>query len=446
MSAWLLKNARCVSEGRFFDADVRVKNGRIEQVGSGLAARDSEQIFDAEGKYLLPGMIDDQVHFREPGLTHKADIEHESRAAVAGGVTTFFEMPNTQPPTLTLDLLEDKFSRAAGSSVANYSFYLGASNDNIQTLRALPRNAACGVKVFMGASTGNLLVDDEQALHRIFSDVKVPITTHCEHTPTILEDVARRRAERSNGELGIEDHPYVRSVEACYRSSSHAVELAREYGTRLHVLHLTTAKEMELFEPGPVAGKHITAEVCAHHLHFSEEDYARLGNQIKCNPAIKAATDRAALIEALCEDRIDVIATDHAPHTQQEKARPYEQAPAGLPLLQDVMPSLLDKVHRGIFDLPFLVRKTAHSVADIFDIKDRGYIRENYWADLVVIDMDQQTDVDTIKRESKCGWSPFSGERFQGKVLATFVSGELAFQAGELLDHDGARRVEFSRE
>ncbi|MDX1570143.1 MAG: dihydroorotase [Xanthomonadales bacterium] len=439
----LIVNATLVNEGRRHAADVLIRDGRIEAIADSLSVA-ADRTIDAAGKWLLPGMIDDQVHFREPGLTHKGDIGSESRAAVAGGITSFMEMPNTNPQTLTLEALEAKYERAAQTAWANYAFYLGASNDNLEEIKRLPPKAAAGIKIFMGASTGNMLVDDETTLRGIFAHAHTPVTTHCEDTPMIQANLAAAR-ERWGDDIPIEAHPEIRSREACLKSSSLAVELAREYGTALHVLHLTTADEMHLFEPGPIQDKQITAEVCVHHLWFCDEDYPELGNRIKCNPAIKTAADRAALREALREGRLDVIATDHAPHTREEKDGNYAKAAAGLPLVQDALPALLELVDRDVLSLELVVEKTSHNVARRFQVVDRGFIREGYWADLVLVDPESPYTVEVGQVAAKCGWSPFEGQRFASRICCTIVSGSVVYEDGHFAARAGARRLEFFR-
>lgn len=442
MSSLLIVNALIVNEGRRVAGDLLIADGRIAAMGPDLAGRPAVRVIDAAGRALLPGLIDDQVHFRDPGLTHKGDIESESRAAVAGGITSFMEMPNTNPPTLDLDCLEAKHARAAQVSRANYSFYLGASNDNIAAIRALAPGQACGVKVFMGASTGNMLVDDEATLAAIFRDAPGLIATHCEDTPTILANEAAWRA-RYGDAVPIDAHPLIRSREACLKSSTLAVDLARRHGSRLHVLHLTTADELALLTPGPVAGKRITAEACCHHLYFDDRDYADKGTLIKCNPAIKTAADRAALVAAVAGDRIDVIGTDHAPHTLAEKAGGYFQAPSGLPLVQDALPALLELVHDGHLTLEQLVAKTSHAVADCFGIRERGYLREGWWADLVLVDLDAPYTVERAAVLSRCGWSPFEGRRFRSRVWMTLVNGQVAWEQGRVNDAVRGQRLAF---
>jgi len=444
MSRLLIRGARIVNEGRITDGDVRVADGRIAAVGQGLGARSNERLIEAEGRYLLPGLIDDQVHFREPGLSHKADLATESAAAVAGGITSFFEMPNTKPPTVTAEALADKYDRAAGRARANYAFFFGATNDNGAEIEALDPRATPGIKVFMGASTGNMLVDSPEVLERVFAGARVPVLTHCEHTPTI-EANERALRERIGDALEPHHHPIIRDTDACWRSSSTAVELARRHDTRLHVLHLTTARELELFEPGPIGDKRITCEACIHHLSFDDRDYAALGNRIKCNPAIKTSADRAALRQALREGRIDVLATDHAPHTLEEKAAPYASAPSGMPLVQDQLPALLELVAQSEVRIEQVVEKSSHNIARLFDVAERGFIREGYWADLVLADPNTTTEPRDATALAKCGWTPFDGRSLRGRVDATIVSGELAWNDGELTGAVPGQRVQFAR-
>lgn len=442
MSSLLITNADIVNEGGRFEADVLIANGRIAAIGGDLQARVADRVIDAAGRLLIPGMIDDQVHFREPGLTHKADFASESRAAVAGGITSFMEMPNSIPPTLDLARLEAKHARAAEVARANYSFYLGASNDNIDAIRAVRVGQCCGVKVFMGASTGNMLVDDKRTLAAIFADSPLLIATHCEDTPIIQANEAEYR--RRYGEaVPMSAHPLIRSELACLQSSTLAVELARRHDARLHVLHISTARELELFSPGPVASKRITAEACVHHLYFDEHDYAEKGTLIKCNPAIKRPEDRAGILAAVLDDRIDVIATDHAPHTLEEKAGSYFKAPAGLPLVQDALPSLFEHVHAGRLSLETLVHKTSHAVAQCFGIEERGYLREGYWADLALVDLNQPYTREREQVLYKCGWSPFEGRRFHARIVATLVNGEVAYKDGRVNDAVRGCRLTF---
>jgi dihydroorotase len=439
----LIKNARLVNEGAIRDGDLLVRDGRIARVDSSIEADPAFGILDADGALLLPGMIDDQVHFREPGLTHKGGIWSESRAAVAGGITSYMEMPNTLPPTVTLEALEDKYAIAAEKSLANYAFYLGATNDNLDVIRALQPGTAAGIKIFMGASTGNMLVDDEDTLAGIFRDAPALIATHCESTPLIQRNL-EAALEKYGPEIPITEHPEIRSAEACYRSTRTAIALAREYQAPLHVLHLSTAREMDLFEPGAMAGKLVTAEVCVHFLHFDSGDYPRLGNRIKCNPAIKTAADRAGLLEAVESGRIDIIATDHAPHTSEEKAATdYRQAPSGLPLVQDALLSLLDLHQDGSLALEDIVQRTAHNVAQRFGVVERGYLREGYWADLVIVDTNRSTPVTPERVLSQCGWSPFEGETFRAEIVATLVNGQPVYQDGRIVEADAAARLQF---
>ena len=444
----LIVNARLVNEGREFDGDLRIRDGRIAEIGSGLAAGRDETVVDAAGRRLLPGMIDDQVHFREPGLEYKADMAIESAAAVAGGLTSFMDMPNTNPPTLDSAALEDKYRRAAGRVWGNHGFYLGASNDNIEAIRALDPLTAPGIKVFMGASTGNMLVDDPETLDAIFREAPTPIITHCEDTPTIDANLAAFKAKYGEN-IPVECHPDIRSREACIKSTRLALELARRHDTRLHVLHISTADELALFEHGPLvradgSRKRITAETCIHFLRFDRSDYARLGNLIKCNPAIKDPADREALIEALCNDAIDVLATDHAPHTWEEKQRPYAQAPSGLPLVQYALLASLELVHEGRLDTARVVQKVSHAPAQLFDVAERGFLREGYFADLVLID---DTPL-TVRREdvlSKCGWSPFEGMTFRSRIASTWVNGRQVWDGTNLVGTPQGQRLRFAR-
>lgn len=447
MQIYLIKNILAVNEGKQFRTDVLIKDGRIERLDPQIDPG-SQRVHEINGEHLhlLPGVIDDQVHFREPGLTHKATIATEARAAVAGGVTSFMEMPNTVPPAYTLDLLEEKYAIAARSSLANYSFYIGTSNDNAdQTLRANERKRdICGIKIFMGSSTGNLLVDNPLTLEKVFRESELLIATHCEEESIIKANLERMK--QLGRPLEPADHPVIRDVEACFESSYKAIQLAMKYDTRLHILHITTAKELQLFgNMLPLKEKRITSEVCVHHLHFTADDYARLGNQIKCNPAIKAAENRAALWEALNDDRLDVIATDHAPHTWEEKMEPYEKAHAGLPLVQHSLLLMLHYVNQGNISIERVVHKMSHAVADCFDIRDRGYIREGYFADLVMVNMNQPS---VATRESilyKCGWSPLQDFRFPATIDGTFVSGHLVYGKDGWNDSKQGMRLEFVR-
>ena len=430
-----------VNEGAITEGDLLIKDGRIKQIGGSLSANTE---VDAQGAWLMPGMIDDQVHFREPGLEHKGEISTESAAAVAGGITSYLEMPNCNPLTIDQDRIDAKRARAAKVSHANYGFYLGATNDNLEAIKSIDPATTCGVKVFMGASTGDMLVDNEETLDGIFASTPLLIATHCEDTPTILKNEAAAEL-RFNGKVPITEHPQIRSAEACYKSSSLAVQLARKHNARLHVLHLTTARELELFTPGPLAGKRITAEACVHHLFFNETDYASRGNDIKCNPAIKRQEDQQALLAALNEDRIDVVATDHAPHTRAEKDRPYSSAPAGLPLVQHALLVLMELVATGKLDIRQLVKKACHAPAEMFCVADRGFLREGYWADLVLLDDSATTCVDAEPILSKCGWSPFSGITFSSRIARTWVNGKLKFDGKQVLPDSIGHALEFRR-
>jgi len=444
MNTYLIKGATLVNEGKQFIADVLVKNGLIEKIGQSLSVPEAKEI-NADGLHLLPGMIDDQVHFREPGLTHKADIFTESMAAVAGGITSFMEMPNTVPNTLTQELLADKYEIASLTSLANYSFYMGASNDNIEeVLKTDPKNV-CGIKVFMGSSTGNMLVDNEKTLENIFSKAPILVATHCEDEATIRENLATFKAKYSE-DLTIDMHPLIRSAEACYKSSSLAVELAKRYQTRLHILHISSAKEIALFDNTiALKDKKITAEACVHHLWFNDQDYASKGNFIKWNPAVKTAADQAGILAGVLADNIDVIATDHAPHTLAEKQQPYSQAPSGGPLVQHALPALLEMHLQGKISLEKIVDKTAHNLAICFDIEKRGFIREGYWADLVLVNLNDPFKVTPVNIFYKCGWSPFDGETFQASITHTFVSGNLAYQNGKFVTNEIGKRLSFTR-
>jgi dihydroorotase len=441
----LILNGTLINENQRIRADMAIQGGRIRAIAGDLSGTPARTTIDAGGKWVLPGMIDDQVHFREPGLTHKGDIASESRAAMAGGITSYMEMPNTSPQTTTIDALEDKYERASKKSPINFAFYLGATNDNLEVIKSLDPRAACGLKVFMGASTGNMLVDNPDTLEQIFAHSPVLIATHCEDSPTISR--LEKAAIAQHGEaVPVTMHPDIRSAEACHLSSSLAVRLARKHGARLHVLHLTTAREMALFDEGDIDGKRITAEACVHHLWFSSEDYLTRGNDIKCNPAIKTAEDRAALRQALVSGRIDIIATDHAPHTREEKDQPYLKAPAGLPLVQYALVCALELTVQDPGITPeMVVQKTSHNVARRFDIIDRGFLREGYFADIVIIDPDQPTGVTREQVLSKCGWSPFEGLTFRHSVHSTIVNGIIKYQQGQVLDTSPGMRLRFDR-
>ncbi len=442
----LIKNAFVVNEGRTLEANVLLQNGIIEQVTvEEIIEEHFDEIIDASGKYLLPGVIDDQVHFREPGLTHKANIYTESKAAVAGGITSFMEMPNTVPNALTQELLEDKYTIAANTSLANYSFFMGASNDNLEeVLKTNPTNV-CGVKVFMGSSTGNMLVDDREVLEHIFSKCDMLIATHCEDEATIRANMAAYK-EKYGEEVPIRCHPEIRSVEACYKSSSLAVELAKKYNTRLHILHISTAKELELFDNTlPLTEKRITSEACIHHMWFSDEQYDEKGTFIKWNPAVKSAADRDAIFNAMLDGRIDVIATDHAPHTKEEKENSYFKAPSGGPLVQHALVAMLEYYQQGKISLEQVVEKMCHAPAQCFQIKNRGYIRPGYAADLVLVDLDSPWEVTKDNVLYKCGWSPFEGTVFRSQVTHTFVNGHLAYCEGSFNETEKGQRLLFDR-
>ena len=445
MSSILIKSASLVNEGKIYCSDVYIKDGLIENISLSIDVQ-ADILINAEGKFLFPGCIDDQVHFREPGLTHKADIYTESRAAVAGGITTFMEMPNTIPNTMTQVLLEDKYQIAAKKSIANYSFYMGAGNNNLEEVLKTNTKNVCGIKVFMGSSTGNMLVDNEKTLEGIFSKAPMLIATHCEDEDTIKQNLEIFKMQYGDN-LTSQMHPLIRSAEACYISSSFAVSLAKKYNSRLHILHISTAKETELFNNTvPLSEKRITSEACIHHLWFSDRDYIEKGNWIKWNPAIKTAEDREAIFKAVLDNHIDVIATDHAPHTIEEKLQPYSQAPSGGPLVQHALVAMLDFYHQGKITLEKVVEKMAHNPAICFQIEKRGFIREGYWADLVLVDLNQSWEVNNTNILSKCGWSPFEGHRFKSTVTHTVVSGELVYDNGLVKEGSNGKRLIFERD
>lgn len=445
MSTLLILNGTIVNENRIFQADIFVKNGFIEKIESDLQHLNADKIIDASGLHIFPGLIDDQVHFREPGLTHKGNIYSESRAAVAGGVTSFMEMPNTVPNALTQELLEDKYQIAAQNSLANYSFFMGASNDNIAEVLKTDRRRVCGIKIFMGSSTGNMLVDNQHTLETIFENAPTLIATHCESEEIIRANIVKAK-ERYGEDVPVDQHPIIRSEEACYASSSFAVSLAKKKGARLHILHISTAKELELFDNTILLkDKKITAEACIHHLWFSDQDYAEKGNLIKWNPAVKKITDRDAILQGVIDNRIDVIATDHAPHTLEEKANSYFKAPSGGPLVQHSLVALLDLYHQGKISLEKITEKTAHSVADLFQIDRRGYLKEGYHADIVIADLSQPWTVDRKNILAKCNWSPFEGHTFQSKIMHTLVSGKHVYENGSIKEMGSGVRMEFNR-
>lgn len=447
----LIKNALIVNEGTSFKGSVLINGAFIQHIYKGddlplPGVLATAEVINAEGKVLIPGVIDDQVHFREPGLTHKADIFTESRAAVAGGVTSFMDMPNTKPASTTVDLLEDKYAIAAEKSIANYSFYFGASNNNASELKKIDPNRVCGVKVFMGSSTGDMLVDSNKALAAVFAESPVLVATHCEDEAIIRQNTQIYK-QRYGDNVPFNCHPLIRSEEACYRSSALAVDLAQRYGTRLHVLHLTTAKELTLFNRGGQNHSYIpriTAEACVHHLWFSDKDYDTKGGYIKCNPAIKTAKDREMLIQAVQSGWITIVATDHAPHTLDEKQRPYFECPSGLPLVQHSLSAMLEMYHRGFFTLEIIVKRMCHAPAKVFGMVKRGYIKEGYYADLALIDLNAPYTVSKDTILYKCGWSPFEGEQFQSQVTHTWVNGKLVYENGTIHEVGQGMRLEFS--
>ena len=446
MKQYLIKNTCIVNEGTKIYGDVHIKDGRIERVDKTITLSNNVIEIDGNGLHLLPGVIDDQVHFREPGLTHKANIYTESKAAVAGGVTSFMEMPNTVPPVFTQELLEQKYEIASNTSLANYSFYMGTSNDNIEEVLKTnnKKNDICGVKVFMGSSTGNLLVDNPLMLDKVFSGTEVLIATHCED-----ESIIRRNFDALKEKKGIlspSDHPAIRDEEACFESSFRAIQFAKKYGSRLHILHISTEKELQLFSNMlPLQDKRITAEVCVHLLHFTSEDYKDLGNLIKCNPAIKSPNNKEALWKALLDDRLDVIATDHAPHTWEEKNESYEKAHAGLPLVQHSLLMMLNYVREGKISIEKVVEKMSHAVAECFQVHERGYIREGYFADLVLVDMERSFNVTKDNILYKCGWSPLENFNFPATINSTFVSGNLVYGSGSFDESYKGKRLIFNR-
>lgn len=445
MKSILVKNAQIINRGNITFGDIFIKNGFIEKVDNQInKAADVE--LNAAGKYVIPGIIDDQVHFREPGLTHKADLYSEPRAAVAGGVTSFMEMPNTKPPTLTQELLQEKYNIAAQKSLANYSFFMGTSNDNLEeVLKTNPKNV-CGIKVFMGSSTGNMLVDEPNTLEKLFSRAPMLIATHCEDEATIRANEAFYR-EKYGEDVPIDLHPLIRSAEACYKSSSLAVGLAKKHDTRLHILHISTKKELDLFSNDiPLEQKRITSEVCVHHLFFNADDYNKLGTRIKWNPAVKSKENQTTLLPALLDNYLDVIATDHAPHTWEEKQHKYFNAPSGGPLVQHALNIMLKFYHQGFITLEKIVEKMCHAPAICFQIDRRGYVEEGYWADLAIVDVNQKFTVEKENLYYKCGWSPLEGEAFVGKVESTIVSGHLAYHKGQFFEEKKGERLMFVRD
>jgi dihydroorotase len=444
MNKILLKNAQVVNEGQIKETDVLIEGAFIKKIGTDISEMNAD-VIDFNGNLLLPGIIDDQVHFREPGLTHKGNIATESRAALAGGITTFMEQPNTNPQTTTIEKLEEKFSIASKTSYANYSFLFGGTNDNLEEIKRLDPKSCSGVKLFLGSSTGNMLVDDEQVLERIFQSTEMVISTHCEDEQTIRNNLKKYKKQYGD-DIPIKYHPIIRSEEACFLSSSKAIALAKKTGARLHVFHLSTGKETNLFTNEiPLREKKITAEVCIHHLWFSDADYQNRGTHIKWNPAVKTANDRETLWQALLDDRIDVIATDHAPHTLEEKQNVYTKAPSGGPLVQHALVAMLQKYHDGKISVEKIVEKMCHNPAILFDIEKRGYIREGYYADLVQVNLDSKWKVNKQNILYKCGWSPFEGSKFDSKVIRTFINGHLAYDKGVFSKKLNAKRLTFDR-
>ncbi len=445
MKSYLIKNANIVNENKVFKGDVLIEGNYIKEISDEISVTSNVEVIDASGKYLIPGMIDDQVHFREPGLTHKANIATESKAAIAGGITSFIEMPNTVPQATTQQLLEDKFEIASKTSYANYSFMFGGTNDNLEELlKTNPRNVA-GIKLFLGSSTGNMLVDNEAVLEKIFSSTDMLISVHCEDEATIRKNTEEYKAKYGD-DIPLKYHPVIRSEEACYLSSSKAIELAKKTGARLHVFHLSTEKETHLFRNDiPLEEKKITAEVCIHHLWFTDKDYDKKGTHIKWNPAVKTQKDKDGLWKALLDDRIDVIATDHAPHTIKEKDNVYMKAPSGGPLVQHAIPAILEKVKEGVLSIEKAVEKMCHNPAKLFKVENRGFIKEGYFADLVLIDVDNNWTVTKENILYKCGWSPFENVNFSHKITHTFVNGNLMFVNGVFDEETKGKRLEFKK-
>lgn len=444
MSFTLIKNGTLVNEGRRYESDLLIQNDRIIRIEKGIDPEAGWKTLDAQGMMVLPGLIDDQVHFRQPGLTHKADIASESRAAVAGGITSFMEMPNTVPQTLTQELLEEKYVMGAENSRANYSFFMGVSNHNIEEVLKTDFTRVCGLKIFMGSSTGDMLVDDREVLENIFQNAEGLIAVHCEDEGSVRANLAKAKAQYGE-EIPMEMHPVIRDAEACYKSSSLAVSLAKKHNSRLHILHISTAKELALFSEEPTTkSKKITAEVCVHHLWFSDEDYKKKGSHIKWNPAVKSSSDRAAIRKALQTDRIDVLATDHAPHTLEEKSNSYLSCPSGGPLVQHALTALLELSHQGVLDIETIVRKACHMPAEIFGVVDRGYLKEGFFADIVLVDMNDPWTVSKDNLLYKCGWSPFEGVTFKSKVKHTFINGHHVNDNGRIDDSFRGERLSFA--
>ncbi len=443
MSTIIIKNGQLVNEGTISIGDILIKNGRLEKIGGTIQTAEASTEIDATDKFVLPGIIDDQVHFREPGLTHKAELKTESRAAVAGGVTSYMEMPNTNPPALTQELLEQKYQRASQVSLSNYSFFMGASNDNLEEVLKTNYKTVCGVKIFMGSSTGNMLVDDQKVLEELFAKVPMLIATHCEDEATIRANMAEYKIKYGD-DVPVHLHPEIRSVEGCLKSSTLAVEMAKRHDTRLHILHISTADELDLFDNSiPLEEKRITSEVCVHHLFFNADDYALKGAGIKCNPAIKDKKHQEALLPALLDDRLDIIATDHAPHTAVEKANPYFKSPSGVPLIQHTLNIMLDFYEKGKISLEKIVEKMCHAPAQCFKVDKRGYLREGYWADVVIVNPEDYLTVNKGNLLYKCGWSPLEGHTFKGTIETTIVSGHLAYHQGQFNEEKMGQRLGF---
>ncbi len=444
MESIIIKGGQVINEGKIFPADILIENGRISQIAPQLN-RSADREINAEGKHIIPGIIDDQVHFREPGLTHKGDLYTEPRAAVAGGTTSFMEMPNTKPPAVTQAKLEEKYQAAAQKSLANYSFFMGATNDNIEEVLRTDGRQVCGLKIFMGSSTGNMLVDEPAALESLFSQVPLLIATHCEDEATIRRNMELYR-EKYGEDVPISCHPAIRNVEGCLISSTLATNLAKQYNTRLHILHISTRDELTLFDPHtPLAEKRITAEVCVHHLYFNADQYETLGTQIKCNPAVKGVAHQSALLPALLENRLDIIATDHAPHTWDEKQQSYFKAPSGVPLVQHSLNVMLKLHQQGKISLEKIVEKMCHAPSVCFEMEQRGFLREGYWADIAIVDLEKSWEVNKGNIYYKCGWSPFEGEQFKGQVTSTIVSGHLAYHEGVFNESKMGERLLFNR-
>jgi len=442
--SYLIKNVQLINEGEITSSELLIKNGRIEKIASEINVPYAVTEIDGQGKHLMPGIIDDQVHFREPGLTHKAEIYTEARAAVAGGTTSFMEMPNVKPPTITQQKLTEKYAIGANRSIANYSFFMGVTNDNYDEVMRTNAKDVCGLKIFMGSSTGNMLVDNQMALQKIFANAHMLIATHCEDENTVKRNT-QKAIDQFGEDIPFDQHPIIRDVEACYLSSSLAIEMAKRYNTRLHILHISTEKEIELFNNlFPLKNKRITAEACVHHLWFDADQYQTMGSKIKCNPAIKEKSNKEAILKALLEDKIDIIATDHAPHTIDEKANKYLSAPSGLPLVQHSLNVMLNMHHQGKITLEKLVEKMCHAPAECFKVKERGYLREGYHADLVLVDINETHTVTKENVLSKCGWSPFEGEQMYGKVEKTWVSGHLAYNNGKFDETKKGERLLFN--